>query len=52
LESSAALDVGIIANGSSSIPEELLVDTSQTGVSLSAGFLDSVLVVLVVLVFR
>ncbi len=52
LKGSAALDVRIIPNGSSSISEELLVDTGQTGVSLSAWFLDAVLVVLVVLVFR
>ena len=50
-EGSVALDVGIIANSSSSVSEETLVDSLERGVFLSSGLFDSVLMVFVILVF-
>lgn len=47
---SVALDVGVIADGTSAVSEEALVNALEGGVFLSSGLLDSVLVVLVVLV--
>ena len=52
LERFALLDVGIIADCSSSVSEETLVDTLEGSVFLLFGFLDAVLVVFVVLVLR
>lgn len=52
LEGFALLDVGVVADGTSSVSEEALVDTLEGGVFLLLGFLDSVLVVFVVLVLR
>ena len=49
-EGSVALDVGIVADSTSAVSEEALVDALEGGVFLSSGLLDSVLVVLVVLV--
>lgn len=46
------LDVGVIADGSSSVSEELLVDSSERGISLPLRLLDTILMVLVVLVLR
>lgn len=49
-EGSVALDVGVIADSASAVSEEALVDALKGGVFLPSGFLDTVLVVLVVLV--
>ena len=50
LEGSVSLDAGIILDGSLSVPDEALVDSLEGGIFLSAGFLDAVLVIFVVLV--
>jgi len=50
-EGSVALDVGIVADCSSSVSEEALIHSLEGGVLLSSGFLDAVLVVFMVLVF-
>ena len=45
-------NIRIIADCSSSVSGEFLVDSLERGVSLSLGFLDTVLMVFVVLIFR
>ena len=50
LEGSVFLDVGVVADCSSSVSDEALVDTLEGNVSLLFGLFDAVLVVFVVLV--
>jgi hypothetical protein len=50
LKGATPLDVGVVADGASPVPEELLVDAGEGAVFLASGLLDAVLVVLVVLV--
>jgi len=50
LDGSVVLDVRIVSDTSSSVSEELLVDSSQRSVLLSEWLLDAVSVVLVVLI--
>ena len=51
LEGFRPLDVGIAADTSATIAEELLVDSLEGGILLPSWLFDSVLVVLVVLIF-
>lgn len=47
-----SFDIWIITNTSSSVSEELLVDTFKGSVLLSSGFFNTILVVLMVLILR
>ena len=51
-EGFGSFDVGIIPDRSSSVAEELLVDSLEGSVFLPAGLLDTILMVLVVLILR
>jgi hypothetical protein len=52
LECSAALDVGIIPHRSPPVSQKLLVDATEGAIFLPPWFFDTVLMVLVVLIFR
>ena len=50
LKSFWSLDIRIIADASSTVAEELLIDTLQGAIFLASWFLDTILMVLVVLI--